>query len=201
MFSDNLPTLEEVKERYGLKYEDFCIALFHPVTNEIGSISDYADNFCKALQSTNENFIVIKPNNDVGSDKIQNSYKKFLTTKNFLHLPSMRFEYFLTLMKNAKYLIGNSSAGVRECAYYGIPAVNIGSRQIGRHSNKLIIDSDYDTNSILSAISKLSGLINDPIYNFGLGDSSIKFKSILDSKLSWPIPTNKKFVDIEFGES
>ena len=198
MFSDKLPKLKDVRNRYSVEFEQFSIALFHPVTNEINNLSDYAENFCRALLSTGENYIVIKPNNDLGSEKIQNAYSKYLNQNNFLHLPSMRFEYFLTLMRNSNYLIGNSSAGIRECAYYGVPAINIGSRQAGRHTNQLIINSDYDFNSILDAISKVSGKLKVPIYNFGTGDSCTMFKSILDDVISWPISTEKSFVDIKF---
>jgi UDP-N-acetylglucosamine 2-epimerase (hydrolysing) len=200
MFSENLPTLIEVKDRYGIEFNEFSICLYHPVTNELNKIEKNAEDFCNALISSGNNYVVIKPNNDLGSDKIQNVYKNLLTGKNFLHLPSMRFEYFLTLMKNSKYIIGNSSAGIRESAYYGIPAVNIGSRQLGRHSNTLIIDSETDTNSILEAIASLPNLSQEPIYNFGKGDSCIKFKSILDQRIDWPVSTVKKFVDLEFGE-
>jgi UDP-N-acetylglucosamine 2-epimerase (hydrolysing) len=104
-------------------------------------------------------------------------------------------------MKNASYLIGNSSAGIRESAYYGVPAVNVGSRQLGRHSNPLIVDADNSVDSILDAIKKIPGLNRIPVYNFGRGDSCNKFKSILDHEVEWPIPTDKQFVDINFGES
>ncbi len=200
MFSENLPTLIEVKDRYGIEFNEFSICLYHPVTNELNRIEKNAEDFCNALISSGNNYVVIKPNNDLGSDKIQTVYKNLLTGKNFLHLPSMRFEYFLTLMKNSKYIIGNSSAGIRESAYYGIPAVNVGSRQLGRHSNTLIIDSETDTNSILEAIASLPKLSQEPIYNFGKGDSCIKFKSILDQSIDWPVTTVKEFVDLEFGE-
>jgi UDP-N-acetylglucosamine 2-epimerase (hydrolysing) len=200
MFSENLPTLIEVKDRYGIEFNEFSICLYHPVTNESNRTKKNAEDFCKALISSGDNFVVIQPNNDLGSDKIQNVYKNLLTGKNFLHLPSMRFEYFLTLMKNSKYIIGNSSAGIRESAYYGIPAINVGSRQSGRHSNTLIVDSETDTNSILEAIARSYKISRAPIYNFGKGDSCTKFKSILDQRLDWPISTLKKFVDLEFED-
>ena len=200
MFSDNLPSLQEVNERYGINYNEFSICLYHPVTNEFDSIEKNAENLCQALKSTGDNFVVIKPNNDLGSDKIQDAYKKLLTNENFLHLPSMRFEYFLTLMKNSRYIIGNSSAGIRETAYYGVPAVNIGSRQLGRHSNMLIVDAENDTDSILEAISRIPKLHRVPIHQFGDGDSCTKFKSILDRQITWPISTNKKFVDLVFED-
>ena len=61
---------------------------------------------------------------------------------------------FLTLIKNSKCLVGNSSVGIRECAFLGIPAVNIGSRQNRRQRGKNVIDCSYKKNEIKSAIEK-----------------------------------------------
>jgi UDP-N-acetylglucosamine 2-epimerase len=61
---------------------------------------------------------------------------------------------FLKLIYNSKCLIGNSSVGVRESCYLGIPVVNIGSRQGGRERSPNIIDVDYNRNDIEAAIQK-----------------------------------------------
>ena len=50
--------------------------------------------------------------------------------------PSIRFEAFLVLLKNAQFMIGNSSAGIREAGVYKIPTIDIGSRQEGRYNQK-----------------------------------------------------------------
>ena len=200
MFSNNLPTLPEVQKRYQISYEKYGIVTFHPVTNEYHSIAQQAQEICRALISSGENFVVIKPNNDLGSDIIQEIFEKELTSQNFKHLPSMRFEHFLTLMKYADYMIGNSSAGVRETSYYGVPAINIGTRQLNRNKNKLIINVDYDEVEILQAIRDVEKLARNPIYTFGKGDSDLIFKEILDSKIEWPVKTNKVFVDMEITQ-
>ena len=80
---------------------------------------------------SNENFICVHPNNDPGSLDFLNLYKK-LNKKKFLSFPSMRFEYFLTFLKNSNYIIGNSSAGIREAPFYGINCINVGTRQNNR---------------------------------------------------------------------
>jgi UDP-N-acetylglucosamine 2-epimerase len=61
---------------------------------------------------------------------------------------------FLKLLKNSCCLIGNSSVGIRECSYMGVPVVNIGSRQEGRERGNNVIDVDYNRESILEAIGK-----------------------------------------------
>ena len=196
MFSSNLPTMKEVRERYDILYEDYSVVILHPVTTEINYIESYTKEFCKALIESNLNYIVIKPNNDFGSETIQRIYLEMISGENFKHIPSMRFEYFLTLMKNTKFVIGNSSAGIRECAYYGVPAINVGSRQNGRHNNDLILNSDNSYKNILSSILLSDKLNRKPIYNFGNGNSAEKFKKILDSELIWPINTLKHFLDL-----
>jgi UDP-N-acetylglucosamine 2-epimerase (hydrolysing) len=189
-----------VQKRYQITYEKYGIVTFHPVTNEYHSIARQAQEICRALISSGENFVVIKPNNDLGSDIIQEIFEKELTSQNFKHLPSMRFEHFLTLMKHADYMIGNSSAGVRETSYYGVPAINIGTRQLNRNNNKLIINVDYREVEILQATRDVKKLPRNPIYTFGKGDSDLIFKEILDSKIEWPVKTHKVFVDMEITQ-
>jgi UDP-N-acetylglucosamine 2-epimerase (hydrolysing) len=196
MFSDELPSLIEVTNHYEILFEKYNVVILHPVTTEYEQTELNCTNFCKALIESNEQYIVIKPNNDFGSEIIQNTFEKLLSGPNFKHIPSMRFEYFLTLMKNANFVIGNSSAGIRECAYYGVPAINVGSRQTGRHTNKLIINTDNSYENILKSIFISKELERKPIYNFGNGNSAEQFKQILDNVLKWPIPTSKTFLDI-----
>jgi len=109
----------------------------------------------------------------------------------------MRFEYFLTLMKNSDYMLGNSSAGVRETCYYGVPSINIGSRQHNRNNNILILNVKPEEPDITEAINSTKYTSRKPIFPFGEGDSDKKFKEILDNQINWPITTSKVFVDLE----
>ena len=83
---------------------------------------------------------------------------------------------FLKVLKNSHCLIGNSSVGIRECAYLGIPVVNIGSRQDGRERGTNVIDVDYDPAAIKQAIQTHldhGHYSSDPIYGQGNAGSII----------------------------
>ena len=98
-------------------------------------------------------------------------------------------------MKEAKFIIGNSSAGVREAPYFGVPAINIGSRQRHRASNVMVVDTEPDRIEILKAIIESEKLERFVIQQFGSGDSALRFKAVLDSTDFWPINTDKIFID------
>jgi UDP-N-acetylglucosamine 2-epimerase (hydrolysing) len=148
------------------------------------------------LQQSNENYIVIKPNNDLGTEIVQSELHKLQSSNKFLHLPSMRFEYFLTLLRHSRYIIGNSSAGVREASYYGVPAINVGTRQKNRNSNDLIVNSSAVTGDLMNAIDRAKILERKQIFDFGEGNAAIEFLKVLQSDSFWPISTEKEFVDL-----
>lgn len=151
----------------------------------------------KTRDSKTRDYVIIYPNNDLGSNIILNSYKKIAKRENIRIFPSIRFEMFLTLLKNCDFVIGNSSAGIRECGVYGIPAINIGSRQNGRFNifeNKNIINIG---NSLLE-IEKIIGDIDKyriKCFSFGKGKSCEKFIKILEAESFWNIEIQKKFND------
>jgi UDP-N-acetylglucosamine 2-epimerase (hydrolysing) len=196
MLSDDLPSITDVKDRYSIPFDEYAIAIFHPVTNEISTISNQITQFCKALQQSNENYIVIKPNNDLGTEIVQSELHTLQSSNKFLHLPSMRFEYFLTLLRHSRYIIGNSSAGVREASYYGVPAINVGTRQKNRNSNDLIVNTSAVTGDLMNAIDRAKILERKQIFDFGEGNAAIEFLKVLQSDSFWPISTEKEFVDL-----
>ena len=103
------------------------------------------------------------------NEYLANSFKYSLCGKFlFTIIKSFRFEYFLTLLKNSEFIIGNSSAGVREAPIYGVPTINIGNRQKNRFSHESIINVDFNEKKIIQAINnsyikkfKLSNCITD----------------------------------------
>lgn len=82
-----LPSLEDTKKYYGISFEKYSIAMFHPVTTEYDEISLYAKEFVKALVDSGLNYILIYPNNDLGSNEILAEYKKLKNNKNFKIFP------------------------------------------------------------------------------------------------------------------
>ncbi len=198
MLSDHLPSIEKVKKRYDIYFDKYAIFMYHPITTELNTLSNNIETVVNALISSEKNYIVIYPNNDKGSSVILGAYEKFKNHDNFKIFPSMRFEYFLTLLKNAQFMIGNSSAGIRETGIYGVPSIDIGNRQKGRYDvNKEsnIINVPEDTEEILNAIHFIKH--KKRIYNheFGDGTSHKKFIELLNTETLWSIPIQKKFTD------
>ena len=114
-----LPKINNVKKRYDINFDSYGILLFHPVTTELVNLRDETSEICKAILQSKKDFIVIFPNNDPGSEIIIGSYKTFFEgIENIKVLPSMRFEYFLSLLKHSEFILGNSSCGVRERPFW-----------------------------------------------------------------------------------
>jgi len=197
MLSDTLPTIEEVYQWYDIVYDHYAILIFHPVTTELDSIYEQAYAVVTSLIEKGVQVVAISPNNDLGADRIFAVYETLKDDKNFKIFPSMRFEYFLTLLKNASFIIGNSSSGIIEAPIYGVPTVNVGSRQNGRSKELSIVNSVCEIGAINDAIEKAMQLDTLPISReFGLGDSAGKFMECLSNEEVWNISKQKIF----FGE-
>lgn len=196
MFSNNLPDIETAKKYYEIQFDSYAVAMFHPVTTEAKHMQEYADNFVEALLNDNHNYLVVYPNNDLGSQSIINAYGKLKGNPRFRIFPSLRFEYFLTLLKKAQFIIGNSSAGIREAPYYGLPIINIGTRQQNRAIYADIINVNYSTESITSALNNIDSHQVKPFKNdFGKGNSAKLFlKSLLKEDI-WCLNHQKQFRD------
>ena len=109
------------------------------------------------------------------------------------------FEYFLVLLKNAKFIIGNSSAGIREAPYYGIPIINIGTRQQNRTLNADIINVDYQKENIIKALHSVINHKISPVNNdFGKGNSAELFLNSLLTSDIWKINQQKQFNKVNF---
>ena len=98
MFSSELPELEKVKQYYEIPFERYAVVMFHPVTTEAKEMQQYADDFVTALLEDYHNYVVIYPNNDLGSQGIIESYQKLKENSRFRVFPSLRLEYYLTLL-------------------------------------------------------------------------------------------------------
>ena len=197
MFSNQLPALDEVKRYYEIPFDEYAVLMFHPVTTEVDKMERYAKEVVEAAIESGDQFVVIYPNNDLGSGKILDAYKQFQASPHFRILPSMRFEYFLTLLKNARYMLGNSSAGIREAPYYKVPSINVGTRQNRRASGRSIFNATYDKHDILDKIAqakKFKPTAND--VDFGRGNSAELFIQALSGERFWKIPKQKVFKDL-----
>jgi UDP-N-acetylglucosamine 2-epimerase (hydrolysing) len=197
MFSDKLPSLIVVKEYYQILFDKYAVVMFHPVTTEAKEMEQYADDFVAALLKDTHNYVVVYPNNDLGSSTILKAYEKLKGNPRFRIFPSLRFEYFLTLLKKSQFIIGNSSAGIREAPYYGLPIINIGSRQQNRAIHAEIINVDYDRPSIQKALSIIDLVkVQHSQNDFGKGNSAQLFLAFLEKSDIWQLNHQKKFKDL-----
>ncbi len=203
MNEENLPALTDVKEYYDISYKKYAVAMFHPVTTEYHDIKKTIKNFVDSLIESQLNYIVIYPNNDLGSREILEEYSRIQDNPRIKIFPSLRFEFFLALLKNAEFMIGNSSAGIREAPHFQVPSIDIGTRQNNRAYLNSIEHCDYDTKNILETISKILKrkvkIINKNL-EFGSGDSNILFANILRKKEFWDISHQKQFQKIKTNE-
>jgi len=199
MLSPNLPSITNCKEHYGIDFDSYYIVLYHPVTTNIDGTRKEVRAVVDSMLASEEKFIVIFPNNDDGSDYIIEEYLRLKGKSNIKVFPSIRFEYFLTLLKNSSGMIGNSSAGVREAPIYGIPTLDIGTRQLNRSCAKSIVNVDVEGgDNLLHMIRSLPGMKFTPEYEFGFGDSAEKFMQELSSSNMWEGEIQKTFIDIDF---
>ena len=186
-------SIQEVKARYAIPFDDFGIAVFHPVTSEQDTIGAQAQSLFGALEASGKCFVVIAPNNDPGTEDIFAVLEK-LPPERFRLIPSMRFNYFSELMKNAAVMVGNSSAGVREAPFLGLPSLDVGTRQHQRaQAASVTICSAFDV-SVISAFLKLRWAI--PTYTdqaFGQGLASVQFVSVLQQAEYWMQSQQKVF--------
>ncbi len=201
MLSDKLPDMKEVKRKYEIGFDRYSILMYHPVTTEYEKLAGNIRNLTDAVIESNRNYVVIYPNNDLGYELILNEYNRFKGSGRFRIFPSLRFEYFLTLLKNSDMIIGNSSAGVREAAVYGIPAIDIGTRQSGRYDvdkSRTIVHMEEDSKALLDAIDSISDkkIIER---RFGDGNSAERFINLLNSGEIWNIELQKRFNDLNWG--
>lgn len=197
MFSKKLPDLQFVKRHYDIEFEEYGIFMYHPVTTEIHHLRRNIFEVIHSLIDSGKNYIVIYPNNDPGSDIIFDALKLIEGNKRFKCFPSIRFEAFLVLLKSANFMIGNSSAGIRETCVYGIPTIDIGTRQKGRY-DLLVARNIQHVNEnkaeILDAINKVNDFRCREVSLYGKGNSAKQFIKFLSRDFIWKQDVQKKFI-------
>jgi len=197
LFSKTLPNLETAKAYYDIPFENYAVVLFHSVTTAHQETAKHADDFAQALLEDDQNYVVIYPNNDLGSSDIIKAYKRFDGNSRFKVFPSLRFEYFISLLKNAAFLIGNSSAGIHEAPYLGIPTVNVGRRQENRDlQTNSIIHVDNAKAAILKGIASAKALKVKPKGTESTKTAASGFLEALRTEAFWQIDHQKQFRDL-----
>ncbi len=135
--------------------EQYLLVLQHPVTTEFGNGAKQINETLEAIASLKMQTVWLWPNIDAGSDDISKAIRTFREKRNtdFIHFYiNFPVEDYDRLLYNSKCIIGNSSSGIREGSYLGVPCVNVGTRQNNREKGKNVIDVNYDKTEIIKAV-------------------------------------------------
>jgi UDP-hydrolysing UDP-N-acetyl-D-glucosamine 2-epimerase len=157
----------------------YIVVLQHPVTTEYyESRRQVTETLC-AVRDLGLPTLWFWPNVDAGSDGTSKGIRSFRENeeaRSIHFFKNMTPEDFLRLIYNSRCIVGNSSVGIRECSFLGVPAVNIGSRQKGRERGRNVVDVKYDRNEISEAIRYQLGngrYPSDSIYGNGCAGEQI----------------------------
>ena len=142
--------------------ERYIVVMEHSVTTSIKEARNQTREVLEAVESLDKQVYWFWPNVDAGSDSVSKEIRIHRETgqaKNIYFFKNMSPDDFLVLLMGSECIIGNSSVAIRECSYLGVPAINIGDRQIGRERGKNVWDCDYSKEMILE---KYKEIISSP---------------------------------------
>jgi len=168
----------------------------HPVTTETKNKANAVETL-EAIMSVKIPTIWFWPNIDAGTDDISNAiriYREKTDINEYTHF--VKFlppEKFIELLKKSVCLIGNSSAGIKECSYLGVPVVNIGSRQQGRMRAGNVTDVSHNRDEIVKAIKK-------QIEHGPYGQDSIYFQEDSSKKIADMLKSSNLYIQKKFYE-
>ena len=135
--------------------DDYLVVMQHPVTTEYGQSLHQIQETLAAAETLSYPTFWFWPNVDAGSDQVSKGIRHFRETHDagsIYFLKNMSPEDFLRLLIGSRCLVGNSSVGIRECSYLGLPVVNVGSRQTGRDRGPNVRDVPHDRDAIVEAV-------------------------------------------------
>jgi UDP-N-acetylglucosamine 2-epimerase len=136
---------------------NYLVVMQHPVTTEYQQAREQTENTLRVVREMGMPTLWFWPNVDAGSDGTSMAIRSFREREkpdNIRFFKNMSPGDFLRLLYNSRCLVGNSSVGVRECSYLGVPVVNIGSRQGGRERGTNVLDVGYDSRETADAIQR-----------------------------------------------
>ena len=201
----DLKNPEDVLKELGAKWEcrDYALCTYHPVTLEGSDVDGDMEEFLGAIKKRSDiEFIVTKSNSDMGGSRINEILDEAQESIPNLHVyASLGVLRYLSLMKGARFVLGNSSSGLYEAPYMHVPTVNIGDRQKGRLRCDSVIDCAPDRESILEAIDKACSLdfisiCKSVVPPFGDGHAAQKIAKVSLDVVKKGIDLKKSFYDM-----
>lgn len=193
---------ESLQFRLDLPYA--CVT-FHPATMEAASPEQQVHALLHALEQFDHmKFVFTGANADSGGDKINEMIRQFVDThSNCCMFASLGIRRYLSLLKGSEMIVGNSSSGIVEAPCFGIPTVNIGTRQKGRVQADSILNCEPDCDAIRKTMKtaltkefkKIAAETTNP---YGAGDTSEGIVRQIKKFLSTDYTCSKTFYDVSF---
>lgn len=147
---------KEIEKIYNLDFsKPVLLVLQHPVTAEIQESSNQMKETMEAVKETGHQTIIVYPNADAGGRKMIKVIERYRNYPFIQIYKSIPRKDYLSLMKYADVMIGNSSSGIIESPSFHLPVINLGIRQEGRERACNVIDINYKKERILKAIKKV----------------------------------------------
>lgn len=194
---------KEIREYAGVPSKvRYVVVTFHAVTLEKGSERGQTRQLIAAMQEKKDYFYLLtKGNADVGSDIVDRMLKEYAdTATNTRYVASLGMSRYLSAVKYAALVLGNSSSGIIEAPSLGTPTVNIGDRQRGRLMAESIVNCKPEKDDIVNAIKVAEKMEHIPSFIYGDGNTSKKIVEILKTVFAdKSLSIEKKFYDIEFS--
>lgn len=204
----DLLSRDELAESIAFPYvkEYYSVVTFHPVTMENNTGLEQLNSLIRAMESqSNMAYIVTLANADAGGRAINEKWiEEGKSHPNWYVVPSLGMVRYLSALKYAKLVIGNSSSGLFEAPSMGVPTINIGDRQKGRMMAQSVICCEPNFDSIQQAIHRgLSAAFQEKAKHvqspFGDGTTSQQIeKHVLAFLQSGRMTTEKHFYDINY---
>ncbi len=182
-----LMTLQELEESLGWRLrKPFAIGTFHPVTLEQNTAEKQVDSLLEAIKSNPDIFFLFTKANADTDGRVINDRLVCCSNDldNLFLVDSLGVKRYLSALKYASFVIGNSSSGLVEVPSFNIPTINIGDRQRGRVAGDTVIHCDVDKDSICEAIRKamdpsFRNAIKGTINIYGDGNTSERVVKII----------------------
>lgn len=174
----------------------YLVVMQHPVTSEIDQNRYNITNTLEVVHELKIPAVWFWPNIDAGTDEISKGIRRFREQHNPEHIyfvKNLSPEEFIVLLQGSLCLVGNSSSGIKECSYLGVPVVNIGSRQDGRMRTKNVVDTGYGKNDIKRAIEYQ---VNHKKYK----PSNVYFQKDTSEKIAGTLASVKLYTQKQFKD-
>ncbi len=183
----NLPHRSDTMHRLSLNPDEpLVLAVFHPVTFEKESLFEQMTAFLEGLDATGAQVVLLRPNSDAGGDEIDSAIAAF-KSKHFKVLVHLSRPEYLSLMKAADVMAGNSSSGIIEAASFQLPVVDVGSRQNLRERGDNVRWVAPESSAITVAINSALRETRDRVTNpYGDGTSGKRLVALLKSLNTGP---------------